>query len=229
MDQPPVGAVYQSPRPGSKAEGVHLCQPGPSHPTKINATGRRRSHTEAMTRPASDPAADQPPIPAPALTVAAHPPGHRQQGPGKHPTAEPEGVVAHDTAGLSAADRGGLPAGHRHAAACGCGLDVPLALGATLLAVMAHALGNVINDLHDARNGADAANTQGVFPFTGGSRLIQNGTVTEQHTAELAKALAGVADTGRAADGGTDRARHLAPRCRRAAAGLGLFGAALAS
>ena len=75
------------------------------------------------------------------------------------------------------------------AAACGCGLDVPLALGAGLLAVMAHALGNVINDTHDARNGADAANNQGVFPFTGGSRLIQNGTVTEQHTAELAKAL----------------------------------------
>jgi 1,4-dihydroxy-2-naphthoate polyprenyltransferase len=75
------------------------------------------------------------------------------------------------------------------AAACGCGLDVPLALGAAFLAVMAHALGNVLNDRHDALNGADAANQQGIFPFTGGSRLIQNGTVTAQQTADLAKAL----------------------------------------
>ncbi len=75
------------------------------------------------------------------------------------------------------------------ASACGCGLDWPLALGATALAVLAHAAGNVLNDLHDARNGADAANGQGIFPFTGGSRLIQSGAVTEQQTADLAKAL----------------------------------------
>lgn len=75
------------------------------------------------------------------------------------------------------------------AAACGCGLNIPVALGTTLLAVMAHAFGNVLNDLHDARNGADAANDTGVFPFTGGSRLIQNGAVTERQTFELARAL----------------------------------------
>lgn len=75
------------------------------------------------------------------------------------------------------------------AAACGCGLDLPLALGATALAVLAHAAGNVLNDLHDARNGADAANRQGIFPFTGGSRLIQTGEVSERQTAELATAL----------------------------------------
>jgi len=75
------------------------------------------------------------------------------------------------------------------ASACGCGLDVPLALGATALAVLAHAAGNVLNDLHDARNGADAANQGGIFPFTGGSRLIQNGVVSEHETAELARAL----------------------------------------
>lgn len=75
------------------------------------------------------------------------------------------------------------------ASACGCGLDVPLALGAMALAVLAHATGNVLNDLHDARNGADAANAGGIFPFTGGSRLIQNGRVTERQTADLAKAL----------------------------------------
>ena len=79
--------------------------------------------------------------------------------------------------------------GTASASACGCGLDIPLALGATVLAVMAHALGNVLNDRHDALNGADAANTSGVFPFTGGSRLIQRGEVNERQTRELAVAL----------------------------------------
>ena len=75
------------------------------------------------------------------------------------------------------------------AAACGCGLDLPLALAATGLAVLAHAAGNLLNDLHDARSGADAANTQGISPFTGGSRLIQSGATTQRQTAELASAL----------------------------------------
>lgn len=78
------------------------------------------------------------------------------------------------------------------AAAGGHGLNGWLATAATLLAVLAHAAGNVLNDLHDARNGADAANTQGIFPFTGGSRLIQTGAVTEGQTAALAWALLGV-------------------------------------
>lgn len=75
------------------------------------------------------------------------------------------------------------------ASACGCGLDLPAALGATVLAVMAHAAGNVLNDLHDARNGADASNREGIHPFTGGSRLIQNGETSERETADLVKAL----------------------------------------
>lgn len=75
------------------------------------------------------------------------------------------------------------------AAACGCGLDLPLAAATLLLAVLAHAVGNILNDLHDARSGADAGNTQGIHPFTGGSRLIQNGVVTEDQTHALAKAL----------------------------------------
>ena len=75
------------------------------------------------------------------------------------------------------------------AAAGGGGFDPVLALGATLLAVLAHAAGNVLNDLHDARSGADAGNTGGIFPFTGGSRLIQDGVVSERETADLARAL----------------------------------------
>lgn len=75
------------------------------------------------------------------------------------------------------------------AVACGHELNVWTALAALLLAVLMHAAANVINDYHDALNGADAANTQGLFPFTGGARLIQNGHVTTQDTHNLAKAL----------------------------------------
>jgi UbiA prenyltransferase family len=83
----------------------------------------------------------------------------------------------------------GCALGTATASACGCGLDPWLALGATVLAVMAHAAGNVLNDLHDARSGADAGNHGGIFPFTGGSRLIQKGETSERETADLARAL----------------------------------------
>jgi 1,4-dihydroxy-2-naphthoate octaprenyltransferase len=52
-----------------------------------------------------------------------------------------------------------------------------------------HAAANVLNDYHDALNGADEANEQGLFPFTGGARLIQNGQVSVQDTRNLALAL----------------------------------------
>ena len=63
------------------------------------------------------------------------------------------------------------------------------ALATLLLAVLMHAAANVLNDYHDALNGADDANTQGLFPFTGGARLIQNGHVSVEDTHDLAKAL----------------------------------------
>jgi 1,4-dihydroxy-2-naphthoate octaprenyltransferase len=75
------------------------------------------------------------------------------------------------------------------AAACGHGPQLGLALLTLLLAVLMHAAANVINDYHDALNGADEANTQGLFPFTGGARLIQNAEVTTQDTRNLAMAL----------------------------------------
>lgn len=71
------------------------------------------------------------------------------------------------------------------AAACGCGLDPTLALAAATLAALAHASGNVLNDLYDARSGADASNPGRIAPFTGGAQLIQQGLVTERQTAEL--------------------------------------------
>ncbi len=73
--------------------------------------------------------------------------------------------------------------GLAHAVADGIGLDV---FGATLTilgAMLVHAGVNVLNDYYDALNGTDARNTQRVYPFSGGSRFIQNGLLTPRHTA----------------------------------------------
>lgn len=75
------------------------------------------------------------------------------------------------------------------AMACGGRLQWGTALATVLLAVMAHAAGNVYNDFHDALNGADLANTQGLFPFSGGSRLIQQGRVSARDTQRWAWVL----------------------------------------
>ena len=47
-----------------------------------------------------------------------------------------------------------------------------------LLALLAHAGINVFNDYCDHLNGTDARNTQRIYPFTGGSRFIQNGVLS---------------------------------------------------
>ncbi|NOT19216.1 MAG: prenyltransferase [Sideroxydans sp.] len=60
--------------------------------------------------------------------------------------------------------------------------DVSLGLVTLLFALLAHAGANVLNDYYDALNGTDAQNTQRIFPFTGGSRFIQNGVLTLQQT-----------------------------------------------
>jgi 1,4-dihydroxy-2-naphthoate octaprenyltransferase len=72
------------------------------------------------------------------------------------------------------------------------GFSAPRALATVLLALLAHAGANVLNDYFDARNGADAANHQGLFPFTGGSRLIQNGQVSIADTGRWAAFVAAV-------------------------------------
>lgn len=73
--------------------------------------------------------------------------------------------------------------------ACGHPPQLWSALATVLLACLAHAAGNVINDVHDAQSGADAANDSGLFPFTGGTRLIQQGVVSVRQTRDLARAL----------------------------------------
>lgn len=75
------------------------------------------------------------------------------------------------------------------AAACGHSPNVSTGLATVVLACLAHAAGNVLNDYHDALNGADAANTRGIHPYTGGSRLIQDRVVTPTQTRDLFRGL----------------------------------------
>ena len=80
--------------------------------------------------------------------------------------------------------------------ACGCGFNGLVAAVTMALALMAHAAANVLNDHADACNGADAANPNGLFPFTGGSRLIQNGLVTPNQARNWGQALLGLVVLG---------------------------------
>jgi 1,4-dihydroxy-2-naphthoate octaprenyltransferase len=75
-------------------------------------------------------------------------------------------------------------------------LDPTLASVTMTLALLVHAAVNVLNDYYDALNGTDAANTQRLFPFTGGSRFIQNGVLTQAQTARFGYALLGLAILG---------------------------------
>ena len=79
--------------------------------------------------------------------------------------------------------------GMASAAACGCGFAPGRAAATLGLALLAHAAANMLNDHADAVSGADAANVEGVLPFTGGSRLVQQGVVQAQDMRHLAIAL----------------------------------------
>jgi 1,4-dihydroxy-2-naphthoate octaprenyltransferase len=68
-------------------------------------------------------------------------------------------------------------------------LALPSAVLTLVFALIAHAGVNVVNDYFDSLNGTDAANVDRVFPFTGGSRFIQNGLLTEQQTRRFGYAL----------------------------------------
>ena len=58
--------------------------------------------------------------------------------------------------------------------------------------LIAHAGVNVLNDYFDAQNSTDAAITERVFPFTGGSRFIQNGMLTPRATGAFGCLLLGL-------------------------------------
>jgi 1,4-dihydroxy-2-naphthoate octaprenyltransferase len=65
-----------------------------------------------------------------------------------------------------------------------------------LLALLVHAGVNVLNDYYDALNGTDAINKERIYPFTGGSRFIQNGVLTMNQTAYFGYLLLGIAVLG---------------------------------
>ncbi|MEW6445923.1 MAG: prenyltransferase [Pseudomonadota bacterium] len=59
-------------------------------------------------------------------------------------------------------------------------------------AVTVHAGINVFNDYYDALNGTDAINMERLYPFTGGSRFIQNGVLDARETRDFALLLFGL-------------------------------------
>ncbi|MDD3352976.1 prenyltransferase [Zoogloea sp.] len=67
----------------------------------------------------------------------------------------------------------------------GLAIDGVKAVLTVLSALLVHAGVNVLNDYYDARSGADAGNHERLFPFTGGSRFIQNGVLSEAETGRL--------------------------------------------
>ena len=75
------------------------------------------------------------------------------------------------------------------AAASGIGVDPTLATVTLFFALVAHAGANVINDYYDSLSGCDVGNDQRVFPFTGGSRFIQNGVLSQRAVGRYGYAL----------------------------------------
>ncbi|MCB1910051.1 MAG: prenyltransferase [Rhodocyclaceae bacterium] len=79
----------------------------------------------------------------------------------------------------------GLATAHR----AGVRLDPLTAALTILLALLVHAGANVVNDVCDADNGSDDANLSRLYPFTGGSRMIQNGVLGRDQAARFGGAL----------------------------------------
>ncbi|HEC13368.1 MAG TPA: prenyltransferase [Acidiferrobacteraceae bacterium] len=89
------------------------------------------------------------------------------------------------------------------AVACGIGwsgthvsgnsVNIMLAVLTLVAVVLVHAGVNVLNDYYDAVNGTDENNTQRLYPFTGGSRFIQNGVFSLQHCLHFGLGLIAVA------------------------------------
>jgi 1,4-dihydroxy-2-naphthoate octaprenyltransferase len=64
-------------------------------------------------------------------------------------------------------------------------LDWLPALLAIVATVLVHAAANVLNDVGDDMTGADAPNTGRIYPFTGGSRFIQEGILSRDQMRRL--------------------------------------------
>lgn len=75
------------------------------------------------------------------------------------------------------------------ALACGSVLSWPLAVATVLLALLVHAAINLHNDWGDALIGSDAINTGRIAPFTGGSRVVQDGIFTPEQIRAVVQGL----------------------------------------
>lgn len=64
---------------------------------------------------------------------------------------------------------------------------------ALLATVCVHAASNVLNDVGDEIIGTDRRNEQRIYPYTGGSRFIQMGILTQSRMARLGVALLAIA------------------------------------
>jgi 1,4-dihydroxy-2-naphthoate polyprenyltransferase len=83
----------------------------------------------------------------------------------------------------------GVLIGLAAAASAGVRIDPASATLTMFFALLAHAGANVINDYYDGKSGCDDANLERVFPFTGGSRLIQNGVLSLRATGRFGYGL----------------------------------------
>jgi len=79
------------------------------------------------------------------------------------------------------------------------GFDAYVFILALVATVCVHAASNVLNDVGDDAIGTDPRNEQRIYPYTGGSRFIQTGILSQHHMARLGitliviAALAGLA------------------------------------
>ncbi len=78
----------------------------------------------------------------------------------------------------------------------GVSIQLVTAVFSVLLALFVHAGVNVLNDYFDALNGTDASNIERIYPFTGGSRFIQNGVLTLAQTMNFGYRLLATAILG---------------------------------
>jgi 1,4-dihydroxy-2-naphthoate octaprenyltransferase len=69
------------------------------------------------------------------------------------------------------------------------GFDWVLFALALLATLLVHLASNVLNDVGDDASGADRINDERIFPYTGGSRFIQNGILTSRQMAALGISL----------------------------------------
>jgi 1,4-dihydroxy-2-naphthoate octaprenyltransferase len=75
------------------------------------------------------------------------------------------------------------------AQACGAGWHPLDAAATVVLALLAHAAINLHNDWGDALIGSDALNTDRIGPFTGGSRVVQDGVFTAAQLRDMVQMI----------------------------------------